>query len=117
MSDKRTKRQVEVKILFLLCCYIIIWSAAIGVVVATLIEADDYRNTLIEYFTCEASGTLECSREVFERFDILSKLIASSLIGLYPGIFLVYFVKKTSCGKPPTVNSTGTNASVHSRYS
>lgn len=115
MATKRTKRQVEIKILFLLCSYIIIWSDVIGVIVASLVEAEDYRNTLVEHFTCEASGTGECSRDVFKRFDIISKLIASSLIGLYPAIFLIYFVKIRPCRKSPTVSSIGTNASVISR--
>lgn len=116
MADKRTKRQVELKVLFLLCSYIIIWSDVIGVIVATLIEAEDYRNTLVEHFTCEASGSQECRRDVFGRFDIVSKLIASFLIGLYPGIFLIYFAKRIPCRKSPTINSTVTNsASVISR--
>ena len=110
-----TKRQVEIKILLLLCCYLVTWSDTIGVAVAALIEADNYRDTLKEYFTCEASGTLECERNSFERFDIVSKLIASALIGLYPAIFLIYFVKVKSCRlsckqiRSPATNSIGTN--------
>ena len=101
-SSKRRhsiKRQVEVKILLLLLCYIVVWTDAIGVTVATLIEAQDYSNTLVEHFTCEATGTEECSRGSFTQFDVISKLIATFLISLYPGIFLIYFVKLGKCGR------------------
>ena len=82
--------------------------------VATLIEAEDYTNTLTEYFTCEAAGVEGCPRGAFEKFDVVSKIIAYALIGLYPAIFLVYFVSvKKTCGKSRTaINST---ASVLSR--
>ena len=112
-----TKRQVNIKIILLLCCYAIIWADAIAVNVATLIEAEDYDNTLTEYFTCEAAGVEGCSKEAFQKFDIVSKIIAYSLIGLYPAIFLVYFVNvKKTCGKlRKAINSTGTSASVLSR--
>ena len=112
-----TKRQVEIKIILLLCCYVIIWADVIAVTVATLIEAEDYKNTLTEYFTCEAAGVEGCPRGAFEKFDVVSKIIAYALIGLYPAIFLVYFVSvKKTCGNSRTsINSTGTSASVLSR--
>ena len=117
-----TKRQVEIKILLLLCCYIIIWTDVFAVLVATVIEAEAYRNTLTEYFTCEVAGTEECSRGGFEQFDVPSKTIAYALIGLYPAIFLIYFVsvKKSLCinicrRSRIAANSTGTSASVLSR--
>jgi hypothetical protein len=114
------KRQVEIKILFLLCCYCIVWSDAIAVNVATLIEAEDYRNALVEEFTCEAAGIGGCPQDTFERFDIISKTIAYALIGIYPAIFLIYFVKKrlhtcTCCSRTATTNSTGSSASAPSR--
>jgi hypothetical protein len=109
------KRQVEVKILLLLLCYIIVWTDAIGVTVATLIEAQDYRNTLVEYFTCEASGTEECPRGTFEQFDIVSKLIAAFLISLYPGIFLIYFVRQCKCKRSQDISFSGTSETVLSR--
>ena len=82
---------------------------------ATLIEARDYRNTLVEYFTCEASGTEECPRGTFEQFDIVSKLIASFLIALYPGIFLIYFAKQCKCKRSLDISTSGTSESVLSR--
>ena len=106
---------MEVKILLLLLCYIIVWTDAIGVTVATLIEAQDYRNTLIEYFTCEASGTEECPRGTFEQFDIVSKLIAAFLISLYPGIFLIYFVRQCKCKRSQDISFSGTSETVLSR--
>ena len=92
-----TKRQVEIKIILLLCCYVIIWADVIGVTVATLIDTEDYTNTLTEYFTCEAAGVEGCPKEAFEKFNVVSKIIAYILIGLYPITFLIYFVsvKKT----------------------
>ena len=114
-----TKRQVEIKILFLLCCYCIIWSDVIAVNVATLIESNDYRNAIIEHFTCEAAGVGGCPQDTFERFDIVSKTIAYALIGIYPAIFLVYFAKKRlhtcSCLRTATMTSTGSSASAPSR--
>lgn len=112
-----TKRQVEIKILLLLCCYVLIWADVIGVSVATLIEAEDYLNTLTEYFTCEAAGVEGCPKGAFESFGVVSKTIAYALIGLYPAIFLVYFVsvKNTCRNSRTTINSTGTSASVLSR--
>ena len=110
-----SKRQVEVKILLLLLCYIVVWTDAIGVTVATLIEAQDYRNTLVEYFTCEASGTEDCPRGTFEQFDVVSKLIASFLIGLYPGIFLIYFFRLCKCRRSLDSSISGGSESVLSR--
>ena len=113
-----TKRQVEIKILLLLCCYIIIWTDVFAVLVAGIIEAEAYRNMLKEYFTCEAAGT-ECSRAGFEQFDVPSKTIANAFISLYPAIFLIYFVsvKKSLCTNicrrsRTAANSTGTSASL-----
>ena len=111
----RIRREVEIKIIFLLCCYVIIWADAIAVTAATLIEAEDYDNTLTEYFTCEEAGVEGCSKEAFQKFDIVSKIIAYALIGLYPAIFLVYFVRKP-CGNSRTeINGRGIRASVLSR--
>ena len=94
-----TKRQVEIKIILLLCCYVIIWADAISVNVATLIEDEDYTNTLIENFTCEEAGVERCPKGAFEKFDVVSKIIAYILIGLYPATFLIYFVGiKKPCG-------------------
>ena len=111
-----TKRQVEIKILLLFCCYLVIWSDIIGVTVARLIEADDYKDRIMEYFTCEASGTLECERNFF---DTTSRLFASVIVSLYPAIFLIYFVKTKNsllCSKQCRFHaSSGTSTSVLSR--
>ena len=116
MCPQKTKWQVEVKILLLLCCYLFIWSDAIGVTVATLLEADEYRDTLFDYLTCQAPGTEDCSLRVFERFDVVSKTIASALIGLYPAIFLIYFVRvKRSTCRYPANNSVQSSLSAMSR--
>ena len=89
-----------------------------AVLVATIIEDEAYRNTLKEYFTCEAAGT-ECSRAGFEQFDVPSKTIANAFISLYPAIFLIYFVsvKKSLCTNicrrsRTAANSIGTSASL-----
>ena len=107
-----SKRQVELKIFFLLCCYCIIWTDIIAVNVATLIEADDYRRAVIEKFTCEAAGIGGCPQDTFEKFDIVSKIIAYILVGVYPATFLIYFVKKGSltrtCSKMNSIGSTAT---------
>ena len=92
-----TKRQVEIKIILLLCCYVIIWADVISVTVATLIEAEDYTNTLTENFTCEAAGVERCPKGAFEKFDVVSRIIAYALSGLYPAIFLIYFVSVKKC--------------------
>ena len=111
-----TIREVEIKLLLLLCFYVLVWTDVIAITVATMIEADDYRNTLTEYFTCEAAGVEGCPRDSFEGFDVVSKTVAYSLVSLYPGIFLIYFVNKKCryiCTQSTaTANSTGSNASV-----
>lgn len=116
-SKKQYKRQGEVKILLLLLCYIIIWTDTIGVTVATLIEAQNYTNTLEEYFTCEAPGSDdECPRGTFAQFDVISKLIAGLLIALYPGIFLIYFTRLRCCGRRSNEpRFSGSSESVLSR--
>ena len=106
---------MEVKILLLLLCYVLVWTDAIGVTVATLIEANDYRNTLVDYFTCEATGTEECPRGTFSQFDVISKLIASFLIALYPGIFIIYFVRLRRCRRPLDASISASSESVLSR--
>ena len=90
-----------------------------AVLVATIIEAEAYRNTFTEYFTCEAAGTGECSRAGFEQFDVPSKTIANAFISLHPAIFLIYFVsvKKSLCTNicrwsRTAANSIGTSASL-----
>ena len=110
------QRPVEIKILILLFCYIVIWTDVIAVNTATLIEADEYRDALTDYFTCEAVGIGKCSRNIFQSFEIESKTVAYNLIGIYPAIFLIYFVGTRNCctqhmQKRTAVNSSGTENS------
>ena len=65
-----TNRQVEIKILLILCSYFIIWSSVIISSMVPIIEADEHQNTLEEYFTCEASGTQECEQQSIESLYI-----------------------------------------------
>ena len=103
---------MEIKILLLLLGYIIVWADIIGVTVATLIEAQDFANTLVNHFTCEAIGTEECSRQSFTKFDEPSKLIATFLVALYPGIFIIYFVKLSWCRKTKDTSVLNTSESA-----
>lgn len=89
---KTTKRQVEIKVLFLLCFYIVIWTDIFVTITATLVEGEEYVRVLTEYFTCEATAPGNCSKSVFDKFDICSKTLAYCLVALYPAIFLIYFV-------------------------
>ena len=95
--QKSTQRQVEIKILILLLLYFIVWTDVVVVNIATLIEANEFRDALTDYFTCEAVGIGECSRSVFQSFEIESKTVAYSLVGLYPAIFLIYFISIRNC--------------------
>ena len=105
---KTTKRQVEVKVLFLLCFYILIWTDIFVVITATLVDREEYKKTLTEYFACEAVATGNCSKDVFDKFDIGSKTLAYFLVALYPAIFLIYFVGVKKC-KPKHTQSNNVN--------
>ena len=91
--SRYTNRQVEIKILLILCSYFVIWSGIIILNIATIIEADGHQNTLEEYFTCEASGTQECEQQSIEGLDTVLRLIIFVLVSFYPATFLIYFMK------------------------
>ena len=91
--SRYTNRQVEIKILLILCSYFVIWSSLIISIMVPIIEADEHQNTLEEYFTCEASGTQECEQQSTEGLDKVTRFITLLFVNFYPASFLIYFVK------------------------
>ena len=91
--SRHTNRQVEIKILLILCCCFIVWSSIIILNLFSIIVTDDHQKTLDEYFTCEASGTLECEQRSTDGLEKVSRIVLYVLFSFYPAYFLIYLKK------------------------
>ena len=99
-STRRNASVAEIKIITIICYYLLVALYAVSVAVITIHETDPFVAELKNYFLCEAngvSGAEVCSKKQLAQFDSGSKVFAHILIGSYPAIFLIYAVQLKSC--------------------
>ena len=93
---------LELKVLLILCFYIIIGAAVLAIFTCELIVMSK-KAIIVEYFLCESKGTLPNSNEsrctglersVEEIFNPISSAVAIMIfIGLVPAVNLIYVFK------------------------
>ena len=99
-SSTTRARPAQIKIVIIICFYLLMAIYTVSVSVATLNEIDPFLTEATNYYLCEASGvskTGNCSRNGFNQFDSVSKVFAYIIMGVYPLIFLVYIVQLNVC--------------------
>ena len=99
-SNRSEANAAEIKILIIIVYYIILSLYALTMSVVTFFETDSFISEVKQYFLCEANGVTaaaNCSKLPLYRFDSVSKVFATLLVGVYPVIFLIYIVQLKTC--------------------
>ena len=92
----QTLPTTEMKILVLLCYFIILISTIQAVFTRIPLTTDQVYATFVNYFACELSGTSpECNaaKEPIEELTVPSESVAANiLMGMFPVFQLIYIV-------------------------
>ena len=93
-------KKAEAKVIIICCCYVVLGLAASFSFSFSSSSLPGLKRELMDHFECERVGDGEnpdqlCDKSGFERFiNPAPKILAYTLLALYPLITLIYFLHK-----------------------